>query len=57
MSMKIRMTPSGIDPANFRFVAQFYEDELPLLPNQKRWDSSGHPSSVVKNGLQLTILN
>jgi hypothetical protein len=51
------MTPSGIDPATFRFVVQFYEDELPHLPNQKRWDSSGHPSSVVKNGLQLTIQN
>ena len=29
----------------------------PHLPNQKRRDSLGHPSSVLKNALPLTVLN
>ena len=27
------------------------------VPNQKRWDSLGHPSSVLKNASPLTVLN
>ena len=37
MSMKIPMTPSGIEPATFRFVAQHFHHSATAAPYVYRW--------------------